>query len=128
MAYAVEACAGLGWTFYPPLATAAIVLVAYGITLLIVSLAIMGISTTLTSVNFIATILCRSIMMLFIHVGAFVRSYVVTSVLLVIALPALALALLMLISDIYFNTGFFDAGYGGDVIMYEHLFWFFGHP
>lgn len=55
-------------------------------------------------------------------------SYVITSLLLLTVLPCLALALLRLFSDVYINTVFFDATYGGDVLLFRHLFWFFGHP
>jgi cytochrome c oxidase subunit 1 len=99
-AYAVEFCAGLGWTVYPPLSTASTTLVCYGITLLVLALFIMGISTTFTSVNYIATISCRAFSIRLFELGAMVHAYVITSILLVIALPALALCLLLIASDL----------------------------
>jgi cytochrome c oxidase subunit 1 len=197
-AHLMDVMTGLGWTLYPPLSTSGTLLAAYGITIAVLGLIVMGFSTTLSSMNFVATVTLRSssivgtvlvaglastysacctnplqgvvlvlwlasewIVGLFLFllfaargalmlirnvlwvwvnttylwslpmsgIGTTAHSFITTSVLLLLVLPILGLALMMLISDTYFNTCYFSNDVaGGDVVLYRHLFWFFGHP
>lgn len=92
------------------------------------ALVVRGFSSTFTSRNFVATLTCRCNSVVLTELGAFVHAYNITSLLLLTVLPCLALALLRLFADVYVNTVFFDSSFGGDVLLFRHLFWFFGHP
>merc|ERR1712061_141394 len=120
---------GTGWTLYPPLSTSFMSLSPSGSVLVIFALLISGISSCLTSLNFWTTILnLRSYCLTLKTVPLFPWSLLITAAMLLLTFPVLSGALLMVLADLHSNPLFFDPVFGGDPVLYQHLFWFFGHP
>merc|ERR1712066_97061 len=120
---------GTGWTLYPPLSTTMMSLSPSSTALIIFGLLLSGISSCLTSLNFLVTILnLRSYSLTLKTVPLFPWALLITAAMLLLTLPVLSGALLMVLADLHSNTLFFDPVFGGDPVLYQHLFWFFGHP
>ena len=115
-----------GWTFYAPLST------KYGppsTDFFIFAVHLMGISSIMGAINVIATILnLRTPGMRLLKMPIFVWSWLITAFLLLAVMPVLAGAVTMMLTDRHFGTSFFDAAGGGDPLLFQHIFWFFGHP
>jgi len=120
------AAPNFGWTFYAPLST------TYGPSstdFFIFSVHLMGISSVMGAINVIATIMnMRAPGMNYMKMPIFVWTWFITAYLLIAVMPVLAGAVTMMLTDRHFGTSFFDAAGGGDPVMFQHIFWFFGHP
>jgi cytochrome c oxidase subunit 1 len=120
---------GTGWTLYPPLSTSFMSLSPSSVAYIIIGLLMSGISSCLTSINFYVTILnMRSYSITLNIMSLFLWSLLITAAMLLLTLPVLSGALIMILADLHSNTLFFDPIFGGDPVLYQHLFWFFGHP
>ncbi len=114
-----------GWTIYAPLS----VQMGPGMDLGIFALHIMGASSIMGSINIITTILnMRAPGMTLMKMPMFCWTWLITAYLLIAVMPVLAGAITMVLTDRHFGTSFFNAAGGGDPVMYQHIFWFFGHP
>jgi len=114
-----------GWTLYPPLTLQT----GAALPLLIFAIHLMGMSSIMGAINVIATILnMRAPGMTLMKMPMFVWTWLITAYLLIAVMPVLAGGVTMLLTDKYFGTSFFNAAGGGDPVMFQHIFWFFGHP
>ena len=115
-----------GWTFYAPLSTT---YAPPSVTFFIFSVHIMGASSIMGSINVVVTIMnMRAPGMTLMKMPLFVWSWLITAYLLIAVMPVLAGAVTMMLMDIHFGTSFFNAAGGGDPVLFQHIFWFFGHP
>lgn len=119
---------GIGWTLYPPLSTSLMSLSPTSVDLIVFGLAISGISSFLSSINFLTTIAVLGVSNGSKPWCLFIWAIVFTAIMLIGTLPILTGGLLMLVLDLHLNTQFYDAAFNGDPVLYQHLFWFFGHP
>jgi cytochrome c oxidase subunit 1 len=120
---------GIGWTLYPPLSTSLMNIVPIVGDLILYGLLVTGVSSSLTSVNFIVTLhIMKPYLCPLSNMTVNMWSLGIVGTMLIIVIPVLTGALLMLIADLHYDSVFFDSLYGGDTIFYQHLFWFFGHP
>ena len=117
--------AGAGWTLYPPLT----IQQGMGMDLVIFAIHILGMSSIMGSINIVTTILnMRAPGMTLMKMPLFVWTWLITAYLLIAVMPVLAGAVTMTLTDRHFDTHFFNPAGGGDPILFQHIFWFFGHP
>jgi cytochrome c oxidase subunit 1 len=116
---------GAGWTSYPPLS----VQMGPGMDMAIFAIHLLGVSSIVGSINIVTTILnMRAPGMTLMKMPMFVWTWFVTAYMIILVMPVLAGAVTMLLTDRHFDTHFFNAAGGGDPILFQHIFWFFGHP
>jgi cytochrome c oxidase subunit 1 len=116
---------GAGWTFYPPLS----VQMGPGMDMAIFAVHLLGISSILGAINIATTILnLRAPGMSLMKMPLFAWTWLVTACMLIAVMPVLAGAVTMLLTDRHFGTHFFNPAGGGDPVLFQHIFWFFGHP
>ncbi|MEY3200577.1 MAG: cytochrome c oxidase, subunit [Pseudomonadota bacterium] len=116
---------GVGWTLYPPLT----IQMGMGMDMAIFAIHILGMSSIMGSINIITTILnMRAPGMTLMKMPLFCWTWLITAYLLIAVMPVLAGAVTMLLTDRHFGTSFFNAAGGGDPVLFQHIFWFFGHP
>lgn len=114
-----------GWTFYPPL----VLQTGKALPFAIFAVHLLGISSIMGAINILATIFnMRAPGMGLMKMPLFVWTWMITAFLLIAVMPVFAGAVTMLLTDRFFDTSFFDAAGGGDPVLYQHIFWFFGHP
>ncbi len=114
-----------GWTLYPPLS----IQMGMGMDMAIFAVHIMGISSIMGAINIVVTVLnMRAPGMSMMKLPLFAWTWLITAYLLIAVMPVLAGAVTMLLTDRHFGTSFFSAVGGGDPVLYQHIFWFFGHP
>jgi len=123
--FAPGGATGAGWTLYPPLS----VQMGPGMDVAIFAIHMLGVSSIIGSINIVTTILnMRAPGMTLMKMPLFVWTWLVTGYLLIVVMPVLAGAMTMLLTDRHFDTHFFNAAGGGDPVLFQHIFWFFGHP
>ena len=114
-----------GWTLYPPL----VLQTGKALPFAVFSVHLLGVSSIMGAINIIATIFnMRAPGMTLMKMPLFVWTWLITAFLLIAVMPVFAGAVTMLLTDRFFETSFFDAAGGGDPVLYQHIFWFFGHP
>ncbi|MEO8964263.1 MAG: cytochrome c oxidase subunit I [Gammaproteobacteria bacterium] len=115
-----------GWTMYAPLSTT---FAPPSTDFLVIAIHLMGLSSIMGAINIMATILnLRAPGMTLMKMPLFVWTWLITAFLLIVAMPVLAGTVTMILFDRHFGTSFFNAGGGGDPVLYQHIFWFFAHP